>query len=101
MLRSSAEHDSQEGHHGQSPPPHPPHHRDGKHDIVIERVVEKSTAGIIYPMLTQTNYTEWSAVMRIHLQAVGLWQAIRYGGVEYRDDRHTLAMLLRAVTVEM
>jgi DNA phosphorothioation-dependent restriction protein DptG len=28
--------------------------------------VEKSTAGIVYPM-SCTNYTEWSTVMRVNL----------------------------------
>jgi hypothetical protein len=28
--------------------------------------VEKSTVGIVYPM-SCTNYTEWSAVMRVNL----------------------------------
>jgi hypothetical protein len=77
-----------------SPPPRRPRHRDDGRQIVVERVVEKSTAGIVYPMLTRTNYTEWSAVMRVNLQAAGLWEAVHYGGVEYRDDRHALAALL-------
>jgi hypothetical protein len=64
-------------------------------------VVEKSTAGIVYPMLTRTNYTEWSAVMRVNLQAAGLWEAVQYDDAEYRDDRHALAALLRAVPAEM
>jgi hypothetical protein len=52
-------------------------HRDGGQ--VVERVVEKSTVGIVYPMLTRMNYMEWSAVMRVNLQAAGLWEAIQYG----------------------
>jgi hypothetical protein len=43
---------------------------------VVEQVVEKSTAEIVYPMLTCMNYTEWSAVMRVNLQAPRLWEAI-------------------------
>jgi hypothetical protein len=39
-------------------------------------VVEKSTAGIVYPMLMRTNYTEWSVVMHVNLQAAGLWEAV-------------------------
>jgi hypothetical protein len=31
--------------------------------MAVERVVVKSTVGIVYLMLTQTNYTEWSMVM--------------------------------------
>jgi hypothetical protein len=45
--------------------------------VVVERQVEKSTARIVYPTLTHTNYTEWSAVMRVNLQATGLWKAVR------------------------
>jgi hypothetical protein len=69
--------------------------------IVVERLVEKSTAGIVYPMLTRTNYTEWSLVMHVNLQVAGLWEAVRHAGVEYHDDRLTLAALLRAVPAEM
>jgi hypothetical protein len=81
------------------PPPRRACHRDGGR--VVERVVEKSTAGIAYPMLTCTNYMEWLAVMRVNLQAAGLWEAIQYGDAEYRNDRHVLAVLLRTVPVEM
>jgi gas vesicle protein len=47
--------------------------------VIIERVVEKTMAGIIYPMLMHTNYTEWSALMCMNLQAARLWEAVRYG----------------------
>jgi hypothetical protein len=57
--------------------------------------------GIVYLMLTRTNYTEWFAVMRVNLQAAGLWEAVRYGGVEFREDRHALAALLRVVPADM
>jgi hypothetical protein len=57
-----------------SPPPRRPRYKDGGR--VIERVVEKSTAGIVYPMLMRTNYTEWSVVMHVNLQAAGLWEAV-------------------------
>jgi hypothetical protein len=67
---------------------------------VVERVV-KSTTGIVYPMLMRMNYVEWSAIMCVNLQAVGLWEAIQYGDVEYRDDRHVLMALLRVVPAEM
>jgi hypothetical protein len=72
---SSAGQSSARGHQNQScsPPPRPCH-RDGER--VVERVVEKTTTGIIYPMVTRMNYTEWSAVMRVNLQAARLWEAI-------------------------
>jgi hypothetical protein len=80
-------------------PPHRVRHRDGSQ--VVEQVVEKSMAGIVYPMLTHTNYTEWLAVMRVNLQVAGLWEAIKYGNAEFHDDRHALVALLRVVPVKM
>jgi hypothetical protein len=71
-----------------------PRHKDGGWHIVVERVIEKSIARIIYPMLTHTNYTEWSVVIHVNLQVTELWEAVHYGGIEYRDDRHALAVLL-------
>jgi hypothetical protein len=76
-------HRSGSHHQSPSPPPRRPCHRDGGHQVVVERLVEKSMAGIAYPLLSHMNYTEWSTVMHVNLQAVGLWEAIRYGGVEF------------------
>jgi hypothetical protein len=55
---------------------------------VVERLVEKSTSGIVYPTLTHTNYTERSAVMRVNPQVAGLWGAVQHDSVEYRDETH-------------
>jgi hypothetical protein len=69
MSRSSAgDRSNQNGscHQSPSPPPHRPRHWDGGRQVVVERLVEKSTVGIVYPM-SCTNYTEWSAVMRVNL----------------------------------
>jgi hypothetical protein len=46
----------------------------GGGQLVIERVVEKVTsAGLTnYPLLTKTNYNQWSLLMRIKLKARGL-----------------------------
>jgi hypothetical protein len=68
---------------------------------LVEQVVEKSTVGIVYPMLLRTNYTEWSTVMRVNLQAARLWEAVQYGDIEFWDDRLALAVLLRAMLVDM
>lgn len=29
-----------------------------------------------WPTLTNTNYTEWAILMRVMLQAAGLWEAV-------------------------
>jgi hypothetical protein len=67
----------------------------------VERIVEKSSAGIVFLTLTRTNYAEWSLVMRVNLQAAGLWDAIEYGTADYREDHSALAALLRAVPEDM
>jgi uncharacterized membrane protein YgcG len=86
---------------GRSPSPIPRRSRHCGWEVVIERVVEKATASIVYPILTCTNYSEWALVMRVNLQAAGLWDAINKGSGDYRDDRNALAALLRAVPPEM
>jgi hypothetical protein len=55
----------------------------------------------VYLTLTRTNYTEWSLVMKVNLQAAGLWDVIEFGAGDYRDDRTALAAILRAVPPEM
>jgi hypothetical protein len=55
----------------------------------------------VYPVLTHTNYEEWSLVMHVNLQAAGLWDAINKVTDNYRDDQNALAALLRAVPTEM
>jgi hypothetical protein len=70
-------------------------------EAVIERVVEKATTSIIYLVLTHTNYSEWSLVMRVNLHAAGLWDGIHRDVGNYWDDRNALAALVRAVPPEM
>jgi hypothetical protein len=71
------------------------------HGVVVERVIEKSVMEITYPVLTRTNYSEWSLVMRVNLQAASLWDGIEDDTTDYREDRNALAALLRAVLEEM
>jgi hypothetical protein len=57
-----------------------------------------------YPTLSRTNYNEWSLLMRVKLQAQGLWHAVESEEedmIEYRDDRLAFAAILRAVPPEM
>jgi hypothetical protein len=50
----------------QSPSP-TPRYRSFSHNVIIERVVKKSLAAIVYPTLTCTNYSEWALVMQVNL----------------------------------
>ena len=54
-----------------------------------------------YPTLTRTNYIEWALLMRVNMQAQGVWEAINPGTAEYRIDRAALAAILQAVPPEM
>ncbi|XP_071680544.1 uncharacterized protein [Lolium perenne] len=84
-----------------SPPPRRPHHRDaGRREVVVERVV-KDVGGGSYPMLTRTNYTEWSLLMKVKLQARGIWDAIELSADDYQEDRMALEAILQAVPPEM
>jgi hypothetical protein len=87
-----------------SPSPPPRGRRPLERCVIVERVVKEASASVQYPMLTRTNYNEWSLLMRVNLQAQGLWHAIEpeeEDVIEYRDDRLAFAAILRAVPPEM
>jgi len=66
----------------------------------MERVVSSSSA-VELPMLTKTNYHEWSLVMQVSLEALGLWNAVEAFSVKRREDRLALATILRAVPADL
>jgi hypothetical protein len=68
----------------------------------IVRVVREFGGGAPnWPMLTKTNYTQWSLVMKIKMEARDLWEAIEPGGVSLRVDRMALDAITSAVPPEM
>jgi hypothetical protein len=72
-------------------------------EVVVERVVERIAASgpANFPVLTKTNYNDWSLLMKIKLEARGLWNAIDPGGVDRQVDRMALDALCSAVPSEM
>ena len=80
-------------------------HRDDRRCVVVERVIrETMTATVQYPMLTRSNNNEWALLMRVNLQAQGLWHALELEKgetIEYREDRLAFAAILRSVPPEM
>jgi hypothetical protein len=57
-------------------------------EIVVERVVERVTSERVAPagnflVLTKTNYYDWAALMRVMLQARGLWDAVIVGTTDF------------------
>jgi hypothetical protein len=53
----------------------------------IQAIVRDVGPGGRWPTLTKTNYVEWATVMRVRLQVRHLWEAVRYGDVDYYEDR--------------
>jgi hypothetical protein len=62
-----------------SPDRYHDHHR-------IQAIVRYVGPGGGWPTLTKTNYVEWAAVMRVRLQVRHMWEAVRYGDVDYYED---------------
>jgi hypothetical protein len=64
-----------------SPPPRRSLHR----DVVVERVVEKvaSASPANYPLLTKSNYNQWALLMRIKMEARGLWEVVETDDADF------------------
>jgi hypothetical protein len=54
-----------------------------------------------FPLLTKTNYADWSAMMRVMLRARGLWAAVKEGTAVEVEDQMAMEALLRGVPLEM
>ncbi|XP_066385284.1 uncharacterized protein [Miscanthus floridulus] len=80
-----------------------PERRRGRHghSPVLQMVYRDSGAGTPWPMLTKSNYHEWSLLMKVKLQARWLWKAVHIGGVDYDDDRRAMEALCAAVPIEL
>ncbi|XP_072148455.1 uncharacterized protein [Setaria viridis] len=76
-----------------------PDRRHGRHGA--QAIVREVGPGGGWPTLTKTNYIEWAAVMRVRLQVRHMWEAVRYGDVDYDEDRRALDVLIAAVPLEM
>jgi hypothetical protein len=68
---------------------------------MAQTIVRDIGPGGGWPTLTKTNYVEWAAVMRVRLQVRHMWEAVRYGDVDYHEDRRALDALIAAVPPEM
>lgn len=57
----------------------------------------------MWPMLTRSNYAEWSMLMQCNLEAMEVWETIEPGGgsVKRSQDRQAMACVLRSVPKEM
>jgi len=88
------------GRRRQSPSPERRRGRRGR-SPVLQTVYRDSRAGTPWPMLIKSNYHKWSLLMKVKLQALGLWEAVHIGGVDYDDDRRALEALCATVPTEL
>src|SRR5438105_9585632 len=86
-----------------APPPRgrSPARRHRREVVVRERIIREGGGSVQYPVLTRPNYADWVIIMRVRLQAQGLWNAVNIGEVDDHEDRLALAALLRAVPPEL
>jgi hypothetical protein len=68
---------------------------------VMEKAFNQASDNLMWPMLTRTNYQEWSSHVQCNLEAMFLWDAISDDKVERRRDRLALGAMLRGVPTEM
>ena len=74
---------------------------------VVERIVERPSANVAWPMLSRTNYSEWALVMEVNFQTLRVWDVVDLGidedadEDEYQQDRQAMSGLLRSVPSEM
>jgi hypothetical protein len=80
------------------------HDYDYDHDDAPSRVVKtviRDSGNTQWPVLKKTNYTEWSSMMKVKLEARQIWTTVRLGRVSRQEDRRALEALCSAVPTEM
>jgi hypothetical protein len=56
----------------------------------IQTIIRDIGPGGGWPTLIKTNYIEWVTVMSVRLQVRHMWEAVRYGDIDYYEDRRAL-----------
>ena len=76
--------------------PSPPRHRGRSPAAHIYREI-----GTGWPMLTRSNYYEWSLLTKVKLLTCFLWNAIKFDDIDYEQDRRALEAICAAVPPEI
>lgn len=71
------------------------------HELVVQRVVKEVGGSTPFPQLTRTNYEDWCILMRVKLEARGLWDAAEFGDANRQEDRMAVDAILSAIPAEM
>ncbi|XP_066374129.1 uncharacterized protein [Miscanthus floridulus] len=74
---------------------------------VLERIVERPSASVTWPMLTGSNYPEWALVMEVNFQTLRVWDVVVDAidddpdEDDYHDNRVAMAGILRSIPQEL
>jgi hypothetical protein len=71
-----------------------------KCSAAVEHVVLNSGA-VELPLLTKTNYHEWSMIVQVSLEAMELWDVVEAVSNDRAKDRRALSAILHAMPSEM
>jgi hypothetical protein len=67
---------------------------------VVKTIIRES-GSTQWPVLTKTNYAEWSSMMKVKLEARQMWTAVRLGAVSRQEDWRAPEALCSTVLTEM
>lgn len=67
----------------------------------MEKAFNQASNNLMWPMLTRSNYQEWSSHIQCNLEAKFLWDVITDDKIERRQDWLALGAMLRGVPSEM
>ncbi|CAN6200243.1 unnamed protein product [Urochloa humidicola] len=68
---------------------------------VVQRVVKEVGGAGTFPILSKTNYADWSLVMKVKLEARGLWEVVEFGSDDRQEDRMALEAILLGLPLDM
>jgi hypothetical protein len=66
----------------------------------LDHLKDSGTEGR-WSMLTKTNYSEWSMVIKVKMQVQHMWEAVWYSDADFTKAQRALEALLAAVPPEM
>jgi hypothetical protein len=69
----------------------------GSTTIVVKQI--KDVRSTQLPMLTRTNYAEWSTIMKVHDR--GLWAMVTTGPMDEQEDLLAMEAIFKAVPPEL
>lgn len=68
---------------------------------IVRHTVKEHVGSSSYPMLTRACYTRWPILMRVKMQAQGIWDPMKHDVRSDREERNALTVILQSVPPEM